>query len=150
MPWTSDTYDQMSEAQKEVLKELHERQYHVSMDMVLAELQVRTEFLRRDFTKRQMNIITFIYNYSFCFGKKWALIPKMRDFEICGVLAIKARTELEKLMDMSVIEWNQEENLFRIKDPKEWQTPYNSGFSHDRSQEIRRINVIHAGIDVKY
>lgn len=149
MPWAMDIYDQLNESQKKVLKEVHERKYHISMDKILAEIQVRTEFLRRDFTKRQMNIITFIYNYSFGFGKEWALIPKMKDFEIAGISKIIARKEIEKLVEMGVVEWNQEDNLFRIKDPREWETAYNNGFSHDRSRELRRINVIHSGIDVK-
>lgn len=150
IPWTlNDGYDQLDEKYKEEIKEIHERQYHLSMDMILGEVQVRIEFLRRNFTKRQMNILTFIYNYSFGFAKEWALIPKMRDFEICGISSIKIRKELEQLIEMNVIEWKQEENLFRIKSPREWiDAPYNSGFSFDRSLELRRINLSHAGINI--
>lgn len=149
MPWAHNTYDELSKKQKEVLKEIHELKCHFNMATILGEMQVRTEFLRVDFTKRQMNILTFIYNYSFGFGKKWALIPKMKDFEIAGILDNKVKNELLQLEEMNVIEWNREENLFRIREPREWNgLSYNSSFSHDRSRELRRINVIHAGIDI--
>lgn len=148
MPWTNKTYDQLSQKQQETLQEVHKHRCNMSDDMILGEIQVRTEFNRRDFTKRQMNIMVFIYNYSVGFGKEWAVIPKMKDFELSGVLAIKAKNELSQLVEMSVIDWNQEENQFRIKHPKEWTVPFNSSFSFDRSQELNAINLIHAGIDV--
>lgn len=148
MPWTNKSYCELSQKEKETIKEIHEHRCNMSNDMILGEMQVRTEFNRRDFTKRQMNIMVFIYNYSIAYGKEWAVIPKMKDFELSGVLAIKARKELLQLIEMYVIDWDQEENLFRIRPPKEWLVPFNNSFSFDRAQDLRRINVTHAGINI--
>lgn len=150
MSWVLEGYENLPQKQKEVLKEIHERQYQRGMESFFLEYQIRTAMLRRDFTKRQMNILLFICYYSFDYGKEWALIPKIRDFENAGIIANKVRYELSKLEEMNVIEWNQEENLFRIKEPSVWKdVPFNSGFSHDRSKEIRVLNAIHAGIIVE-
>lgn len=129
-----------------MLENLYEARHNVDMDMFITDIQIRNEFMRRNFTKRQMNILVFIYSYSFGFGKRWALIPKMKNFEICGVSSIKIRKELELLVDMFIIDWNQEENLFRIKDTKDWLAPTISSFSHDTSQDIFNLNLKHGNI----
>jgi hypothetical protein len=113
------------------------------------ELLIRCEIIRRDLTKRQMNIITLIFTFSHYLGKERAVIPKMRDFEICGVSKIKARSELTKLVELNVLDWNEEENSFAIKDTKEWKAKYNSGYNDDRAWELFVLNLRDAGVDTK-
>jgi hypothetical protein len=119
------------------------------VNLIMKEMLVRAESLKRDFTKRQMNIIGFIFTFSFAYGKEWALIPKMKDFEIAGISSVKIRNEIDQLIEMGVVNWNQEEMLFSINDPREWHgAPYHSTYNDVRSRELFVLNVQHAGIDI--
>jgi hypothetical protein len=113
------------------------------------ELLIRCEIIRRDLTKRQMNILILIFTFSRYLGKERAVIPKMRDFEICGVSKIKIRSELTKLVELDVLDWNEEENSFCIRDPKEWKVKYNTSYNDDRAWELFILNLRDAGVDVK-
>jgi hypothetical protein len=118
-------------------------------NLLKKEILIRAEILKRDFTKRQMNIIGAIFLFSYAYGKEWALIPKMKDFELAGISSIKIRSEIDQLVDMGVVKWNQEENLFRITNPSEWTTKYHSGYSEIRSKELIALNLQHFGFNLK-
>lgn len=145
MPWARSTYERLVTLYPELLKTLKEKQ---SDAMMYADLLIRAEILKRDFTKRQQKILGMIYTFSYAYGKEWALIPKMRDFEICGVSKIKIRKELDQLVEMDIIEWNEEAHLFRMKDPREWKAAYISSYNDNRSRELFILNLRHANVDV--
>lgn len=117
--------------------------------LLMKEILIRAEILKRDFTKRQMNILGAIFLFSYAYGKEWALIPKMKDFELAGISSIKIRSEIDQLIEMGVVKWNQEENLFRITDPSEWTTKYHNGYRGNRAKELVVLNLQHSGIDVE-
>lgn len=148
MSWAHYTYERMQTIYKTLVKEINEGK-HQNIEFTMKELLFRAEVLKRDFTKRQLNIISLIFTFSYTYGKEWALIPKMKDFELAGISAIKIRNEINQLVDMEVIEWNQEEHLFKINDPREWKAPYHSGYSDHRSRELFYLNLRHAEIDVE-
>jgi hypothetical protein len=125
-------------------QEIKNRNEKKSLDDIIKEQMLRAAILKRDLTKRQLKIVYFIYLYSFGFAKEWALIPKMRDFELCGISKIKIRQEINTLVDYNMIEENQEEHLFRLKCPSEWKAPFHDGFSLERKKELVRINMQHA------
>lgn len=139
----------MNNEKAQIMKDIHMARYQASAEFDIQEHLIRTDFLRRDFTKRQMKIMTFIFNYSYGLAKEWALIPKMKDFEVAGISSIKIRKEIDQLIELGVLEWKQEENLFRIIDPREWTVAYNSSFSFDRAQTLFDINLQHGGIVTK-
>jgi hypothetical protein len=92
-----------------------------------------------------MFVITFSFNY----GKEWAYIPKLADFEIAGISKKHIRNELDKLIEMNVIVENKEDSLYAVNEPRLWiNTPYNYGYNDIRSQELFLLNLDHAGIDV--
>jgi hypothetical protein len=118
-----------------------------SPEKVKREMLIRGEVLRRNFTKRQMNILSFLMAYSLYLGKERAIIPKMRDFEIAGVGKDKIRSELDRLVELNVLDWNQEEKSFAVKDPWEWEIKYHSGYNHERGTELFLLNLSDLGIE---
>ena len=149
MPWTRLTEEQKFEAYKEICIEA-QKQGEKDVDMLIKSFMIRGELLKRDFTKRQMTIIMFIFTFSYLYGKEFALIPKLQDFEICGISKTKIKSELRKLEEMNVVIWYQEENLFGINNPFEWETSYNAGFNDVRGKELFMLNLAHAGVDVSH
>lgn len=120
-----------------------------NQQLPLQELLIRTEVLKHDFTKRQMNIISMIFQLSYYLGKSKAIIPKMMDFELCGISKIKVRSELQKLVEMKVVLWDEEENSFSINDPREWiGAKYHSGYNDNRAKDLFILNMKDMGIDV--
>ena len=147
MSWAHHTHERMVNVYGEIIEEVQAK-HSENIDLILMEQLVRAEVLKRDFTKRQMNIIGFIHTFSFAYGKEWALIPKMKDFEIAGISSIKIRNEIDQLIEMGVVNWNQEEMLFSINDPRIWTAPYHSTYNDVRSRELFALNIQHAGIDM--
>lgn len=148
MPWAKHIKDdQKSVLYSNLVDVLIE---HASSDknFTLRDLFVRSEMLKFDFTKRQRAIMTFIFGTSYNFGKMTSIIPMLRDFELCGVQASKAASELQKLVDMDVISWDKETNEFAVKDPRGWNAPKNYGYNQERAREVFMINLKHLGIDV--
>lgn len=80
------------------------------------------ELITRDFSKRQLNIIFFILRLSWACGKKYAIIPNLKDFEVCGIRRQHITKELEILQKTRVIYWNREVNLFALNKYYEYWT----------------------------
>lgn len=114
---------------------------------ILKMMAIRSELIKRDITKRQKSIIDFIFALSVVFAKDEALIPKMQDFEACGVSRARIRGEIDKLVELKIITWNKDENLFSITDPSEWLAPYHTGMSEQRIKEIFFLNLKHKGLN---
>lgn len=130
------------------MSEVYGKNSNVNLDLIIRELVIRAEMFKYDFTKRQMVIIMFIITFSFNIGKEAAYIPRLNDFYIAGISPTKVKSELEKLVNMSVIDWNQKENIFRIRDSREWNVSLNVGYSNARAIDLFFKNMDHAGVDV--
>jgi len=72
------------------------------------------ELIRRKFTQRQRVIIDFILTLSWGCGKPSAIIPKLKDFELCGIRKGHIRQELTRLVDFNVLLWEESLNIFQI------------------------------------
>jgi hypothetical protein len=148
MPWAKFTYERTVEAYKDVLEDTllnHQK----DIDLIVKELLFRAEVLKHDFTKRQLFILSMIVTFSYNYGKDYAYIPKLQDFELAGISKKHIRNELDKLIEMNVICENKEENVYSIIEPRFWKNvPYNAGYNDDRSRELFLLNLDHAGIDV--
>lgn len=147
MPLKKMTYERTLQLNSEFLKHADGEISTERFNIFVKEMLIRNELMKHDFTKRQLNILIFIANHSFAFTKEEALIPKLQDFEIAGISKSKVKTELEKLENMNVIQWNREVNTFRVLDLEKWVVPFNSGYSEDRARELFMVNVRHAGLD---
>lgn len=146
MSWAYYTHERMVAAYGEIVQEVQDNRNNI--DLLLKEQLIRVEILKRDFTKRQMNIIGFILAMSLAYGKEWAVIPKMKDFELAGISSIKIRSEVDQLVDKGVIIWNQGESLFSINDPREWTAKHHSGYSDGRIRDLFVLNLKHSGVDL--
>lgn len=89
-----------------------------------------------------------IFSFSYAFGKEQAFIPKLKDFEMCGVSKTLIKKELDKLVAMNVISWDADNHLFTIRPPTKWDAPYHHGYSDERSKELFILNLKHANIDI--
>ncbi|MDY7043627.1 replication protein [Virgibacillus sp. M23] len=127
---------------------LTSHQRKLDKSLVFNSVMINTELLKRDFTKRQRSILVFIYNLSLSIGKERAIIPKLQDFELCGISKTKIKDELDKLIELNVISWDKDSNYFQIINPREWKAPYHQGYNDARSQALFLLNLDDAGIDV--
>ncbi|MFL6479342.1 MAG: replication protein [Bacillales bacterium] len=146
MPWAKMTRKRIMTVYKELFNKIVMRERDV--DLTVKEVLIRTEILKRDFSKRQLSILSLIMTFSYFYGKDSAIIPKLKDFSLAGVSQTKITGELTKLVDMGVITWNRgkDTNEFAINDPTEWRTPYHSTYDDIRSRELFFLNLRHAGI----
>jgi hypothetical protein len=145
--FVNEEFEKTLERQKEIVKEIYTEHACVS-EIITEGMKIRTEFLRRDFTKRQIKILVLIYSFSYPYGKKKAYIPMLQDFELGGISKTKIKGELDKLIEMKVIDCDEENGLYGIKDPKGWEVPYHNMFVNSRARELFLLNLKHAGIDV--
>jgi len=146
MPWAEQTHQRIATVYKELFEEVLKVP---NADISIKQWLIRVELLRRDFTKRQLTILSFIITFSYFYGKESAIIPKLKDFERAGISQTKVKDELTKLVDMKVLEWKcgKDTNEFRITDPREWKTPYHSSYNDARSRELFFLNLRHAGVN---
>jgi hypothetical protein len=146
MPWAKLTRERIETVYKELFDKIVMKER--SLELSIKEVMIRTEILKRDFSKRQLTILSVILTFSYFYGKESAWIPKLKDFSIAGVSPTKIKDELTKLVDMNVITWyrGKDTNEFEINDPTEWKTPYHSGYDDRRSRELFFLNLKHAGI----
>lgn len=106
------------------------------------------EIIRRDFTKRQKDIMQFILRLSYGCGRKTALIPRQKDFEICGVREGHIKTEIDHLIKCKVIERGSQKGEYRFnKNYDFWQVTPVFLWDEVRMKELIRINLLEAKKD---
>lgn len=104
--------------------------------------EIWNEIIRRDFSKRQKDIILFIWRLSYGCQKKTAIIPKLKDFELCGIGYQNIRKELDYLVSCRVISWDTEDNLFTVnKDYEQWQISPVRGWDEEKFKELISKNL---------
>ena len=147
MPWRKLTHSHNMKIYKEIMGDIIKSP--INADITIMAVLFRTELFKRDFTKRQINILLLIYTLSLSLGKESAYIPNYHtDFSIAGVSHKKIKNEIDKLMKMNVILWEKEENLFSINTPQSWEVPCNQAYDKERLKQLFMLNLEHLGIDV--
>ncbi|UOE58041.1 replication protein [Cytobacillus oceanisediminis] len=105
-------------------------------------IQWLTFYCAKDFTKRQANIMAFLLSFTILTGKIKIHIPRLKDFEQCGVGPTKIKAELQKLEDLGVICWDKENMLFGITlDTSKWKTKNLPHFDEKRFRKLVEINM---------
>lgn len=118
------------------------RHYQQVNDEALQRVvEVRAEMLKRNFTKRQLNILNIIYEFSYPFGKDKAMIPRLQDFELCGIGKTKIREELDKLIDLNVIGEEQNFGLYWFNNPDIWKVNRHKNYSDKRYEDLIVLNL---------
>jgi len=109
-----------------------------------AKIDLQFEIFRRAFTKRQRTIIHFICLLSFELDKPSAIIPKLQDFELCGIAATKIKEELVALTEARVIRWDKTLHEFQMNlDYVQWEIPLNNKWKESRFEDLMHINKRH-------
>jgi len=104
--------------------------------------EIQEQIMAREFTKRQRNILDLILRLSWGCGKKYAIIPNLKDFEVAGVRRTHVKAELEFLDKSRVIKWVRESNLFVFnKDYDTWVVSYTRTHDEKRLDELIHINL---------
>ncbi len=103
---------------------------------------INEELMMRDFSKRQRSILDLILRLSWGCNKHEAIIPKLKNFEICGVPQTKIKGELEYLSNALVILWDSNTNRFWFeKDYDKWKISIVRGYSKDVLGKLIHINL---------
>ena len=104
--------------------------------------EIWDEVIRRDFTKRQKDILLFVWRLSYGCNRKTAHIPMLKDFELCGVTQNHIKEELNYLNSMKVLEWDQEGMIFSFnKDYSFWQASPVRKWNDERFKGLIHINL---------
>ncbi|WP_134705144.1 replication protein [Ammoniphilus sp. YIM 78166] len=104
--------------------------------------EIWDEVIRRDFSKRQTAILNLILRLSYGCQSKYAYIPQLKDFELCGVGRTHIRTELVFLEQCKVIFWNKEEMTFTFnKDYEVWQVSPVKGWNEEEFKSLIHKNI---------
>lgn len=104
--------------------------------------EIWDEIIRRDFTKRQKDILLLILRLSYGCNKKTAHIPQMVDFSLCGVTKNNIKSELVYLTGMKVIEWDQDAMIFSFnKNYTFWQASPVRFWDEEKFKDLLRINL---------
>ncbi|MED0758752.1 replication protein [Aneurinibacillus thermoaerophilus] len=100
------------------------------------------EILRRNFTKRQQNIIMFIWRMSYGCGQKDCVIDKFNYFELAGLDKSDIKKELKYLKMCNVIHWDEETMTFAInKNYDFWQINPNKNWDDDKFKKLIASNL---------
>lgn len=108
---------------------------------VRIENKILDEVIRRDFTKRQKDILLFIWRLSYGCRRDVAYIPKLKDFTLCGVGKGHIGAELRELEQCKVITRNNNEYRFN-EEYDFWQITPVRGWDGDRFNELIHLNIV--------
>ncbi|MEN2465937.1 replication protein [Ornithinibacillus sp. JPR2-1] len=100
------------------------------------------EILRRNFSKRQLNLILFIWRLSYGTGQKDCKIDKFNLLELAGMYKQDVKKELKFLRDCAVLNWDETTMIFSInKDYHLWQITPNKNWDDDKFSELIHQNL---------
>jgi hypothetical protein len=104
--------------------------------------EIWDEVIRRNFTKRQKDILQFIWRLSYGCRKKKAIIPMLKDFALCGVGPNHIKDELNYLVMCKVLIWHKDSNEYEIdKHYDQWQVSPVRHWDEERFQKLIYENV---------
>jgi len=99
--------------------------------------QLYDELLKRDLSKRQLNIIMFIMRYSYGFKRKACQFENISDFEQAGISKTHIREELTRLDQSKIIFWDKVLNIFQLnKNYDEWVLSNHSFYRKEKTEKL--------------
>jgi len=99
--------------------------------------------MQRDFSKRQVKILDLILRLSWGCGKKYAIIPKQKDFQVVGVGEGHIKAELNWMVTSKIITIDGDQYSFN-KMFEEWQVSRVLPFIPEKLTELVSINIADA------
>ncbi len=101
---------------------------------------INEAIMMRDFTKRQRKILDLVLRLSWGCNKKYAQIPRQKDFEIVGIGEGHIKVELVWLVQSHIITIDDNNYSFN-KDFDQWQVSRVRPFSPENLTELVRFNL---------
>jgi len=101
---------------------------------------INEAIMMRDFTKRQRKILDLILRLSWGCNKKYAIIPRQRDFETIGIGESHIKAELVWLTQSRIIVIDGDSYSFN-KDFDQWQVSRVMPFMPDKLTELVSLNL---------
>lgn len=102
--------------------------------------RISEEVMVSDFTKRQRKILDLILRLSWGCGKKYAVIPRQKDFELVGIYEVDIKPELIWLQEAKVIVINGDQYSFN-KDYDQWRVSRAKMYTNERLSILLSINL---------
>lgn len=100
------------------------------------------EILRRSFSKRQQNLVLFIWRLSYGTGQKDCKVEQFNLFELSGIYKSDIKKELNYLRECEVLNWDEETMIFSInKNYKLWQISPNKNWDSDKFKSLIHDNL---------
>ncbi|WP_121615244.1 replication protein [Virgibacillus halodenitrificans] len=100
------------------------------------------EVLRRDFSKRQQNLILFIWRLSYGTGQKDCFIERFNLLELAGMYKQDVKKELKFLRECAVLNWDEDSMIFSInKNYHLWQITPNKNWDSDKFNSLIHQNL---------
>jgi len=110
--------------------------------------EVWNQLMMSKFNREQRGIIDLIIRLSWGCGKKWAYIPRQKDFCLAGVYESHVKRELQWLEKANVIRVDWEQKLFQFnKYYTEWRVSIVAGYDNERLTELVAQNLQISKID---
>jgi hypothetical protein len=110
--------------------------------------EVWNQLMMSKFNREQRGIIDLIIRLSWGCGKKWAHIPRQKDFCLAGVYESHVKQELKWLEKANVIRVDWEQRLFQFnKYYTEWRVSIVAGYDEERLTELVAQNLQRSKMD---
>lgn len=108
------------------------------------------EIIRRNFTKRQQNLVLFIWRLSYGTGQKDCEIKNFSLFELAGLYRSDVKKELNYLRECAVLNWDEETMIFSInKNYKLWQITPNKNWDSEKFNQLIHHNILRKKVSKK-
>ena len=101
---------------------------------------ITEQIMISDFSKRQRKILDLLLRLSWGCGKKAAIIPRQKDFEITGIAEGHIKQELVCLVNRKVIFIDGNQYFFN-KDFDKWRVSISVKYTPEKLTELVRINL---------
>ncbi len=100
------------------------------------------EILRRSFSKRQQNLVLFIWRLSYGTGQKDCEVQQFNLFELSGIYKSDIKKELNYLRECAVLDWDEKTMIFSInKNYKLWQISPNKNWDSEKFKGLIHHNL---------
>jgi hypothetical protein len=103
--------------------------------------EIWDEIISRKFTERQQKVLKLVLRLSYGCQKKEAVIPLLKNFELCGVRIQDAKKEITYLQQCKVISWDGKQIYSLNKNYDEWRVSLVKEWDRDKFSELISLNL---------
>lgn len=101
---------------------------------------IQEQMMVSNFTEQQRRILDLILRLSWGCGKKYAVIPRQRDFQVVGVREVHIKNHIDWLINAKVIYRDNDQYSFN-KDFDQWRVSRAIGYTPKKLTELVSLNL---------